>query len=75
MPDHCTLWPDRLGGIDWSACCKAHDGAYDLGGDAAARLAADLDLASCVAAVAGWPMATLMFFGVAIFGWLFWRRR
>jgi hypothetical protein len=72
VPDHCTLWPERLGEIDWSACCAAHDLAYGLGVD---RLEADIDMALCVASVAGWPMAAVMFAGVSAFGWIFWRRK
>lgn len=69
--NHCTLWPDRLGSLDWSACCRAHDLAYDAGVN---RLAADLELARCVAGVSPF-MAAVMFAGVAAFGWLFYRRK
>lgn len=68
---HCTLWPGRIGALDWSACCAAHDIAYEAG---LPRLAADLDLARCVAAVSP-AMAGVMLAGVAAFGWLFYRRR
>lgn len=69
MPDYCTGWFDRIGDADWSACCRAHDIAYGLGAD---KLAADIDLATCVASVAGWPMAMVMFIGVVTFGLPFW---
>ena len=59
MPDQCTLWWDRLLGRDWSACCAAHDLAYDTGVD---RGLADAALAACVSAVTGWPW----------WGWLMW---
>lgn len=45
MQDHCTLWPDRLGGFDWAACCAAHDVDYAEQVD---RLLADDRLWSCV---------------------------
>lgn len=71
--DHCTLWPDRLAGMDWSACCLAHDVAYALGRD---RAVADLELYRCVAEATGahW-FAGVMFAGVSIFGWAFWKKR
>ncbi len=70
--DHCTLWPDRLAGRDWSACCAQHDRAY--ADPDVTRLAADLELAACVAEV--WPaMALVMFAGVCAFGWAFRRTR
>lgn len=69
MADHCTAWPDRAFGLDWSHCCAAHDLAYETG---APRIAADLDLAACVSAATGWHwMAGLMFVGVLFFGWAF----
>jgi hypothetical protein len=70
--DYCTLFPDRLGHKDWSNCCKAHDAAYAGTG---ARLAADRELAACVAAETGWDgLAVVMFAGVATFGWWFRRK-
>lgn len=67
-PDHCTLFPEG----SWGACCAQHD--IDYADITIARLTADLDLAACVAAVGGWPMAALMFAGVTAFGWYFrWR--
>ena len=71
MSDACTLWPDRLGSLDWSACCFAHDHAYAIG---AAKFGADIDLMVCVAHAGGWPMALVMFCGVAVFGAPFWLR-
>ena len=66
--DGCTGWPEG----SWSACCVVHDAAYD--NPLIPRLTADLDLAWCVAEVAGWPMALVMFAGVALFGWTYRRR-
>jgi hypothetical protein len=67
--DNCTAWFEG----SWSHCCAAHDVAYD--DPILSRLTADLQLASCVAAAAGWPMAAVMFCGVVMFGWLFRKRR
>lgn len=69
--DYCTLWPDRLGAYDWSACCAAHDLAYASGLD---RAAADFELVACVAANGPLWMAALMGAGVMAFGWIFYRR-
>lgn len=72
MDDHCTLFPDRAFGKDWSQCCKAHDEAY---GGTVARLDADRELMMCVAQTTGWePLGALMFAGVALFGWYFRRK-
>lgn len=71
-PDACTLFPDRLGAVDWSACCAAHDLAYATGAD---RLAADYALGQCVLQATGWHgLSFLMFLGVTLGGWLFWKR-
>ncbi|WP_279480241.1 hypothetical protein [Aureimonas sp. SK2] len=64
--DHCSLWPDRLFGLDWSACCAAHDAS-------ALDLASHLALGSCVGHV--WPlMGVAMAAGVIVlgkpYGWL-----
>lgn len=71
LPDHCTSWPDRLLGFDWSMCCLAHDIAYETGLD---RLEADLALYKCV----GWEigfgiMAIVMLAGVRILGGEYWK--
>lgn len=70
--DHCTLWPDRLFGLDWSQCCAAHDAAYTL---ADTRWNADVALFHCVSAAthSQW-FAGLMFAGVAVFGRWFWKK-
>lgn len=65
MTDACTLWPDTFGRISLTACCAAHDAAYDLGLD---KLGADFALFDCVHHVAGWPMALLMLAGVSLGG-------
>lgn len=73
LPNHCTLFPDRAMGRDWSHCCQAHDLAYSLG--VPTRPEADLQLARCVADATGWGwLASLMWAGVVLFGGLFWRR-
>ena len=68
--DHCTLWPDRLFGSDWSHCCAAHDLAYITQAD---RITADFELARCVMAL-NWPMGVVMGAGVLAFGWLFYAK-
>lgn len=72
MIDHCTLWPDRIGSIDWSHCCAAHDLAYEF---SLGKFDSDVALAVCVTEVAGWPLGVVMFVGVSIGGWLFYRKR
>jgi hypothetical protein len=72
LTDYCTLFPDRAFGRDWSACCMVHDLAYGADGS---RMAADLELASCVTQATGWHgLGALMFAGVAAFGWWFRRK-
>jgi hypothetical protein len=70
MIDYCTAFPDRLGSLDWSQCCRLHDLAY--ADSLTAKLTADLDLARCVADAAGWPLAILMGAGVMLFGLVPW---
>lgn len=72
MADYCTLWPDRLLGVDFSTCCLRHDLDYIAG---VGRWHADQALAACVAH-AGLPFTGfVMGAGVGLFGWLFYRRR
>lgn len=71
MTDHCTLWPDRLLGVDYSQCCLRHDLAYWSG---LPRIEADLALGLCVAQ-AGLPaMGALMAAATMAFGWLFYKK-
>ena len=72
QPDHCTLWPDSWIGVNYSACCLGHDIAYIYG---LPRAQADIDLAICVASRGAPIMAAVMLFGVAAFGWLFYKRK
>lgn len=64
--DYCTLWPDRIFGLDYSHCCAAHDLDYAMGLEG---LASDLRLAGCVietsATLALW--AGLMLMGVIFY--------
>lgn len=65
--DGCSLFPDRayINKKDWCACCVAHDLAYWRGGDAEARLAADVALRDCVLkSTNNKALAELMFVGV-----------
>lgn len=70
--DYCSFFPDELFGVSLRACCYLHDLAYSFG---TPKLEADLALAQCVAQ-AGLPaIGGIMFMGVTLFGWLFYRRR
>lgn len=63
--DYCTgFWEGN-----WAHCCKAHDVAYSF-----AKLQADLDLASCVAASTWDVIAWVMFAGVSLLGWMFYKK-
>jgi len=71
MTDYCTLWPDRLFGVDYSQCCLQHDLAYLAG---LPRIEADLALGLCVAE-SGLPIiGVLMALATMAFGWFFYRR-
>jgi len=67
--NQCTFWPDG----NWGHCCLLHDLAYDLG---IPRGQADAELYQCIidATGLGW-LATLMFAGVTLFGWIFYKRK
>jgi hypothetical protein len=72
--DYCTSFPDKIGEIDISLCCKAHDKAYELQLD---KPTADVELFNCVADAGGVGIllvACLMFFGVSVFGWMFYKK-
>jgi hypothetical protein len=74
MMDYCTLWPDQLWGVYFGQCCAAHDHAYITGQP---RLAADAELARCVAEL-GLPFTGFLMGGATtLAGWLFyrWHRR
>lgn len=71
-PDYCTLFPDEIAGVSLRSCCFAHDVAYATG---VPKLEADLSLARCVAAQGLPATAVVMFLGVTLFGWLFYRKR
>lgn len=68
--DGCSSFPDgTLSRPDaWKHCCYEHDKSYWPGGTRSARLAADQQLASCVAGE-GYPLtAKLIYAGVRIGG-------
>ena len=73
--DYCTLWFEGF----WSDCCKAHDLAYDT---QIPRAIADADLATCVVLAANSPgtalvgaiAAGIMFIGVRVFGWKYYKK-
>lgn len=66
----CTLWFDRLWQWDWSACCVAHDHAYAT---LVPKAVADAALAACVNGVLP-GMGDVMWWGVTLFGGLFYAR-
>lgn len=76
--DYCTLFPDKLFGVDYSLCCFLHDIAY---GGLADRKEADIALRDCVSLlfsetnlILGAVVATLMYLGVRLFGRSFYRQ-
>jgi len=74
MEDHCTFWPDRFLGRDWSHCCATHDAAYASG--VGSKIDADVNLLRCVTNATGWEsFALVMFAGVFLFGGIFWKRK
>lgn len=64
--DYCTLWPDRIFGVDYSHCCAAHDLDYAMGIEG---LASDLRLFGCVieTSMTLTLWATLMLIGVVLY--------
>jgi hypothetical protein len=72
----CDFWPEGLFGLDWTRCCDLHDFQYTAGGNLLDKFAADAALRACVDQVLP-GMGVVMFVGVSLGGWLFfrWRRR
>lgn len=73
--DYCTLWFEGW----WSQCCEAHDVGYAAG--EVSRSVLDQTLAMCVAntAPSGWAVlgagvGALMYVGVRLGGWYFYKR-
>lgn len=66
MIDRCTIWPDRIFGLDYSHCCAAHDQDYAMGLEG---LASDLRLAGCVieTSMTLTLWAVLMLIGVVLY--------
>lgn len=64
--DACTLWPDTLFGVNYTACCYAHDRAYEM---QLPRLEADIELGRCVAALGLPVLGNVMALGVILFGY------
>ncbi|MDP9249384.1 MAG: hypothetical protein M3M85_02675 [bacterium] len=65
--DVCSRWPDG----EWGSCCMEHDIKYWCGGETSDRLAADLEIQSCINKIKP-GMGTLMFWGIRAGGtpWL-----
>lgn len=70
ISDGCSLFPEGTPAQQelWLDCCTAHDLAYWRGGTEEERLAADLELQRCVAAVGQPEVARLMLEGVRVGG-------
>lgn len=73
--DYCSFFPDNIGNVDLSQCCKAHDEAYSL---QLPKRQADVELFNCVKEAGDfsglWLIAALMFAGVSVGGWWFYKR-
>ena len=65
----CTFFPDG----SWVSCCDSHDAAYSKGTTYSRKLA-DQRLALCVKQSGHPIIAKVMYFGVRIFGKLFYKR-
>lgn len=65
---YCTFWWDG----NWAKCCEVHDIAYGSGTD---KLLADIELGLCVINTGNLWMGIVMFLGVSIFGWFFYKRQ
>ena len=64
--EHCTLWPDKLGSMDYSQCCKRHDRRYE--NKRLSKYQADKLLYRCVRRKSNKLNAAVMFIGVTLFG-------
>jgi len=67
--DFCSFWPDRWRTYDYSSCCEIHDADY--ADPKVGRLEADNRLFKCVNKNANIFMATTMWIGVRLCGWMF----
>ena len=67
--DHCTMFPEG----DWSDCCKQHDLDYAKG-SGVSRKVADLKLKRCIRSGGKPKLAKVVYVGVRLFGWLFYRK-
>jgi len=72
--DGCSDFPDGTSSQKtlWRDCCVAHDRSYWAGGSYAERIAADVALERCVAAVGEPVIAKLMLAGVRVGGSPYW---
>ncbi len=66
--NHCTLFPEG----PWSGCCAQHDKDYTDG--VLTRRTADALLRECVANRGYRKTAWLMWFGVRMLGWIWYRK-
>lgn len=68
--DCCTIVRDCSPAI--AACCREHDRAYEA--QDVSRSAADLALFVCIGRQGRPTRAWLYWFGLRLFGWIWWRR-
>jgi len=72
--NYCTLFPDKINGVDISKCCKQHDIAYSLQIE---KKSADIELYNCIKDLEESNpfvqiIALIVFGGVWWFGRLWW---
>ena len=68
MPDGCSYWFDG----NWKHCCDLHDLAYIY---STGKLEADWELFQCVAGTGNPIMGFIMFIGVSLGGWIWYRNK
>ena len=71
MDNRCTMFPNG----NWLRCCVAHDYEYADGGTLADKIRADIKLGRCVAKKGHPAIGAVMFAGVSIAGYFFYRWR
>ena len=67
LGEQCSFVPD----LDVGFCCGAHDEAYAIGGTERDRRQADRTFFRCILNEGRPLVASIYYFGVRMFGWLF----
>lgn len=67
LGDQCSFVPD----FDIGHCCVIHDMAYQAGGSEFDRKQADIAFRNCIRAEGRPLVASIYYWGVRVFGWLF----